>query len=395
MAAWVICQQWLVTQGALAALNSTATIAAKRSETSPAPTTTSAAPANRDKDNGAVLAAFIGAALTGPIKLHDSSSKLKALCQTLVAGATGMAGAVVGQEAGKRIYGTNSTAPDFEEGLVPGAFIGGVVGTATGTSLSKALCDLGVPGFKETMTDLDDITLEGIERTMDALGVEPARITQFSGQLQQALRFVHLHGPAEGVEQLTRTLTRESADLANALAEGVPLSSPAISALAGFGSLNAAALGLPPVAPPPLVGIPALGQLPAITSQLSNVINFANTSPASSQSSQAQVAADTLRDLVKEAADASSPGLTGHTIDILKKGSKLAHGLLDTVDRLRPGKSVCHKSTPPSSLKPTNRPLSALVCTPLRPPSMRQSNALERSLSSIQLSQSLGRGLER
>ena len=47
-----------------------------------------------------------------------------------------MAAAVVGQEAGKQIYrSTNSTAPEFEEGLIPGTFIGSVVGTALGTQL--------------------------------------------------------------------------------------------------------------------------------------------------------------------------------------------------------------------------------------------------------------------
>jgi hypothetical protein len=349
---------WLVTHGALAALNNTTTTFAKRNETASAPATTSSAPTGRDdKENGAALAAFIGSALTFPIKLHESNSKMKALCQTLVASSTGMLGAVVGQEAGKSIYGENSTAPDFEEGLVPGAFIGGIVGTATGTQLSKTLCELAVPGFKEFLDDLDDLGLKGAERimaqsslqvidaTLDTLGVERARITQFSGQLQQALRFVHLHGSAAGVERLTRALTRESAELANAFAEGVPLSSPAISALAGFGSLNAAALGLPPVAPPPaMAGLPGLGPLTAITAQLSHVIDFARTLPLAHVSMEAQAAADMLRDRFKEAADAPNPGLTGHMKDVLKTGSKLAHGLLDTLDRLRPGKSACQKN---------------------------------------------------
>lgn len=61
---------WLVTHGALASLNSTKTSLAKRSEDLSAPATTSAAPANRDKDDGAVLGAFIGASLTSPTKLR-------------------------------------------------------------------------------------------------------------------------------------------------------------------------------------------------------------------------------------------------------------------------------------------------------------------------------------
>lgn len=205
--------------------------------------------------------------------------------------------------------------------------------------------------------------LQAIDATLDALGVEPARITQFSGQLQQALRFVHLHGPAEGVDQLTRALKGESSGLSNAFTEGVPLSSPAISALAGFGSLNAAALGLPPVARPPLAGVPTLAQLSAIQSQLPNVTNFASTLPMSSQSVQVQVAADALRDRIKEAAKAPNPGLTGHTRDILKKGSKLAHTLLDTADRLRPGKSVCHKEEHASVVTETHEFTSIVTRT--------------------------------
>lgn len=285
-----------------------------------------------------------------------------------------MAAAVVGQEAGERIYGTNSTAPDFEEGLVPGKFVGGIAGTATGTQLTRTLCELGVPGFKELLADLDDLGLEGVEHimgqsylqaldaTLEALGVDPARIVKFSGQIQQGLRFIHLHGPAEGVEQLTRALTRESAELANAFADGMPLTSPAISALVGFGSLNGAALGLPPITPPPVTGAPALGQLSAVTSQLSNVIGFANSLPTISQLSQAQVAADALRDGIAEAAAAPNPGLTGHTKGAIKKAGKLTNGLLDTIDRLRPGKSVCHGKEHTSVVTETHEHTTTATC---------------------------------
>lgn len=116
----------LATHGALAALNSTAPSLALRSETSSA-TDTSTAPANRDKENGAVMGSFIGAALLAPIRIQDGGV-LTGICQTLVAGATAMGATVVGQEAGKGIYPHNSTAPDFEQGPVPGASIGGAFG---------------------------------------------------------------------------------------------------------------------------------------------------------------------------------------------------------------------------------------------------------------------------
>ena len=59
----------LVIHGTLAFLNSTKTSLTARSETSSSPATTSSAPANRDKEIGAVVGAFIGAALTAPIKI--------------------------------------------------------------------------------------------------------------------------------------------------------------------------------------------------------------------------------------------------------------------------------------------------------------------------------------
>jgi hypothetical protein len=50
----------------------------------------------------------------------------KGLCNSIFASAGSMVGAVVGQESGKKIYLNGTTAPDYEQSIIPGAFIGSV-----------------------------------------------------------------------------------------------------------------------------------------------------------------------------------------------------------------------------------------------------------------------------
>lgn len=348
---------WLATHGALAALNHTTPSLVLRGETPSAPASASAAPANRDKANGAVVGAFVGAALLAPIKIKDAEpgGMLKGICQTLVAGGTGMAAAVVGQEAGKRIYGTNSSAPDFEEGLIPGAFIGGVVGSTVGTALAKSLCEIGVPGFKEFLGDLNALDLDrinsmidkGLPQILDAvlndLGVDSARAARFSGQLQQSLHFVHLRGPADAVDYLTRELTRESSQLADALVSGsAGLASPAINAFAGFGAMSGAALGLPPIVPSIVAAASAISSLQSLTGQLASTVDFARTlSSTSGSTAQIQSAAHTLHDGLHQAASdmvANPPArdLTDKAKAAFMRAGTLASGILNTLDRLKP-----------------------------------------------------------
>jgi hypothetical protein len=72
------------------------------------------------------------------------------LCKSLVGGATGMAGTVVGQEAGKAIYpGNGTSAFEFEQGVIPGTFMGSIVTNGAGYALTKALCKGLVPALQE------------------------------------------------------------------------------------------------------------------------------------------------------------------------------------------------------------------------------------------------------
>ncbi|KAF2822530.1 hypothetical protein CC86DRAFT_373023 [Ophiobolus disseminans] len=63
-----------------------------------------------------------------------------------------MTGLVASQEAAKAIYPGNSTAPEFEQGVIPWAFIGTTVGNGTGSALSRTLCKTLVPNFMEWLT---------------------------------------------------------------------------------------------------------------------------------------------------------------------------------------------------------------------------------------------------
>ena len=360
----------LISYGALAALNNTTPSLASRSEISSSPASPSSAPANRDKDNGAVLAGFIGTAIAAPLKI-EQGGMLKGICQTLVGGATAMASTVIGQEVGRGIYGTNSSAADIEEGMVPGAFISGPIGGYVGAQLGTSLCEIGAANITEFLKDLTDIEREMARATLDQglsqivnaamqdLGVEPARAVSFANHMVQGLRYIHLNGPASSLDHMTRELTRIAAQLATSLADGTTaLTLPAIGALAAWGTMNGAALGLPAVAPAAstvMAAAPALGALQVLSGQMTNVLSFASSlSAAAGSTPQAYLAAETLQNgLTQAAADvASHPSKSGLRVvakEGIHKAGKLASTFLDTLDRVRPIQGQCkakgHTST--------------------------------------------------
>jgi hypothetical protein len=282
----------------------------------------------------------------------------------LVAGATGMGSAVVGQEAGSAMFPTNSTSnstgSQFGHGLVPTAYINGVFGGVVGTALAKSLCDLGVPGFKELLEDLDALQLarssstlgQGLSQLLQGvfadIGIETARAATFASHLQRALQFVHLQGPADAIEFLTRGLLRDTSQLISAVAEGtVSLASPAVDALVGFGAMSGTAMGLPLVPLSPVGPAPAISNLGSISGQLSNIAaHFSHLPTAAGLATEAQAAADTLRAGLSQAAadiirNPSRPNLSDSARYAIKKTSKFASGKLDILGLLHPAHSHC------------------------------------------------------
>jgi hypothetical protein len=47
---------------------------------------------------------------------------------------------ILGQEVGKDFYGKNTTASEFEQGVVPGLFFGSVAGNGAKEALTRTIC---------------------------------------------------------------------------------------------------------------------------------------------------------------------------------------------------------------------------------------------------------------
>jgi hypothetical protein len=145
-----------------------------------------------------------------------------------------MAGTVISQEAGKAIYPTNGTsASEFEQGLIPGTFIGSIAQNSIGTALSKAICKGLVPGLEKMWTKpaeeaanalISKALNRGFKEIITA-GVkdivsDAARAVQFAGNLEYAFGLVaKTCNLGEGFEFLNRQLVTEIPDLVSGAAK--------------------------------------------------------------------------------------------------------------------------------------------------------------------------------
>ncbi|KAF9690550.1 hypothetical protein EKO04_011509 [Ascochyta lentis] len=281
---------WLVSQGALAAFktaNSTHVIQRQDEQ------------GRTDLENGGVMAAFISSMLTLPVKLFDGGMA-NGLCEALSGGASSMGSAVVSQESGKEIYGGNSTDDDFEQGAVPGGFIGGSFGAVVGTTLSKTICDKLKNGHDEKPklpdrpgSDLLDELIKSPTRLMgDALclatselleeiGVKLARRVHFAQQLRELLQLSELHGLARTVQHLTREMTRQMHALSDLVADAVALTAAeaALASLALLAVESTAVLGIVKVVSLKVPSNPALENLQTITLHLSATFELVASLP--------------------------------------------------------------------------------------------------------------------
>lgn len=185
---------WITAQGALLELN-----AANGVNISPRTNTTATSDTDREKENGAALATFASGVLI-PTYFHIQDDEVgKGLCKGFEASAASVVGSVVGQEVGKDLYGKNSTAPEFEQGVVP-SLLGGMVGNSAGQALSRTLCNRFVPNYEDLfkLKSADAVAKmtrslhQGLGQLLTAhlenLGVDTAKAVQCARQLEETIR---------------------------------------------------------------------------------------------------------------------------------------------------------------------------------------------------------------
>ncbi|KAI4650609.1 hypothetical protein J4E93_002966 [Alternaria ventricosa] len=183
-----------------------------------------------DKENGAVTGAFVGSMLVPLVtNLAESDTATQGICKSLVAGATGSLGAVVGQEAGKLLYPANRTsASEFEQAIVPGTFFGGVTTNAAGTALTKTLCKGLVPGLEKLWenagTGVEGRVADSLHRgfqevvtsRLREMGANPAQASRFASQMGETMGLVDRTNLGTAFERLNRELVADSLDLVQA-----------------------------------------------------------------------------------------------------------------------------------------------------------------------------------
>jgi hypothetical protein len=101
------------------------------------------------------MATFISGMLVPAAFNVKDNGMAGVICQSLMTSAGSMAAAVIGQEAGKDIYGNNSTNSQFEQGVIPGSFIGSVIGNGAGHAVSRTLCKRILPEFGPWLKGVD------------------------------------------------------------------------------------------------------------------------------------------------------------------------------------------------------------------------------------------------
>ncbi|KAJ4347504.1 hypothetical protein N0V95_005378 [Ascochyta clinopodiicola] len=271
---------WVVSQGALAALKSA----------NPAHVVRRQDEQNRtDLENGGVMAAFIGSMLALPIKINDGGVA-NGVCEALSAAANGMGTAIVSQESGKAIFSGNSTDDDFQQGAVPGGFVGGSFNAVVGAMLTKTICDklktggdknLELPNrpglsllkdlIKSPTRLLGDAVCLAMSELLAEAGMDIARRMHLAQQLRELLQLTELHGLARTVQLLTREMTRQLHALSDLIADAAALTAAeaALASLASLAVESTAVLGIAQTVPIRVASNPALENLQTITIHLS------------------------------------------------------------------------------------------------------------------------------
>jgi hypothetical protein len=121
------------------------------------------------------------------------------LCKTLTTSATAAGGSIMGQEVAKDAYGNDTTASEFEQGVMTGSFSGSVAGNGVGSALSRTLRAELVPGWNKLIKPdylpklkmvMSRALPHIISTLMKDLNVPVARAQGFAQHLSEALRFI-------------------------------------------------------------------------------------------------------------------------------------------------------------------------------------------------------------
>jgi len=237
---------WIASQALLVELNQTndANFPPTKALAQSAPAPSPSGSGRADKENGAVMAAFIGGMMIPAVFSIKDKGPAQGLCSALMQSAGSMTGALVGQEVAKGLYGNDTTASEFEQGVVPAAFIGSIAGNGAATAVSRTLCSKLVPDFGKWWKDMHPGDIAKTSRLLnrglqpvlsthlEGLGVETSRAVQFASQLSEIMRMIDRVDRPRAFEHLNRQMTDVSAELASGIAEtDLPPARPALEAM--------------------------------------------------------------------------------------------------------------------------------------------------------------------
>ncbi|KAH6882505.1 hypothetical protein BKA58DRAFT_464460 [Alternaria rosae] len=309
-----------------------------------------------DKENGLVAAAFISSLLVPAATGIADNGVTGGICNAIISGAGGMAGAVVGQEAGKTLYppgngtdGNGTSAPEMEQGIVPGAFIGSVVTNSLGTALAKSICDKFLPDIESVIKEaeagvagrvansLNRGLKEVLVSQLEDMKVETARAVQFASQLEETIRLVDSTGSlATAFEYLNRELATNTAELAEAVGAKL-LSKPAISSLVQLSHNTLANLPVASVDGIALLPFdPAadpMGMMAKFANHYRNTMEFAKTLGGQIQEGANRVAPalSTLSQSVESAMQDVDSIVPGTANRLIKDATGAAKSILDHI----------------------------------------------------------------
>ncbi|KAF2023264.1 hypothetical protein EK21DRAFT_81324, partial [Setomelanomma holmii] len=309
---------WLASQGMLLELNKTnAPVPASARSLDPPAATPSAA--GRDKENGAVVGTFVSGMLTATSLNIKGNTAAQGLCMSLPTGAGTMAGTVITQEGAKNIYGENSTALDFEQGVVPGSFFGSIVGHGTGTALSRGLCKHVLSDFGKMWKGIHPDAMPKTYKTfhralteilgshMRSIGVDSARAAKFADQMTETRRLMDRLKPDDSLEFLDREILRVSSDLVSDIARLQPQVQ---------GSSDSCSI---------------------FTRQFEKLNDLAKNVPKAKQiAEKLEQPVEGLHDGVKKAADLAKKGFPAEAKDALKKADNMGKDAFKALSNLNP-----------------------------------------------------------
>ncbi|EAT83099.2 hypothetical protein SNOG_09834 [Parastagonospora nodorum SN15] len=240
---------WLVSKAALLELNNADV--EKRALTAPSASTElpSPEPSSLDrtpKENGAVMATFISGMLVPAFFNVKDNGMAGGICRSLMTSAGSMTAAVIGQEAAKDIYGNNSTNSQFEQGVIPGSFIGSVIGNGAGHALSRTLCKRILPEFGPWLKSVDgpkattaklltEALPQILTKQLEGLGVQPARALSFATELTDTIKIADTMTLSDAFKFLEQQTVSTAAELAT-------VSRPVLDAMAQLTSASVEAL---------------------------------------------------------------------------------------------------------------------------------------------------------